>query len=39
MMTFQTHRTIIYSMTPEERRRPSVIDMNQKRIAKGAEEN
>ncbi|MEZ7508397.1 signal recognition particle protein [Cloacibacterium sp. Arc13] len=34
---FKHIEAIIYSMTPEERRRPSVIDMNRKkRIAKGA---
>ena len=34
---FKHIEAIIYSMTPEERRRPSVIDMNsKKRIAKGA---
>ena len=34
---FKHIEAIIYSMTPEERRKPSVIDMNRKkRIAKGA---
>ena len=34
---FKHIEAIIYSMTPEERRRPSMIDMNRKkRIAKGA---
>ena len=34
---FKHIEAIIYSMTPEERRRPSVIDMNRKkRIAKGS---
>ena len=34
---FKHIEAIIYSMTPEERRRPSIIDMNRKkRIAKGA---
>lgn len=34
---FKHIEAIIHSMTPEERRRPSIIDMNRKkRIAKGA---
>ena len=34
---FKHIEAIIYSMTPEERRKPSVIDMNRKkRIAKGS---
>ena len=34
---FKHIEAIIYSMTPEERRRPSIIDMNRKkRIARGA---